>query len=459
MTLSELASAVRGGRPSAADLVQMSFERIDRLDPPLNAVIRLREAALDDARAMDERIEQGEDPGPLAGLPLLVKDMEDVVGMPTTYGSRTFADAPAATADGLVPRRLRAAGAIIVGKTNQPEFAFAGFTTNTLYGTTTNPWGTEWSPGGSSGGSAAALAAGMAAIATATDGGGSIRIPAAFCGLAGFKPTNGVIGREPIPEWIDLSTFGPFATSIADLRLLLSIEAGPVPGDPSALPFPLPMRDGLPSRALAIHRFEGTHPLPDGVAARFEGALASVERDLGMPVEPLEPGSIFTHGSTGDDWFTLCAVEHLHGLGRDFVEEHMDVFSSNFRTTMAYALKIDPDEYMTARRRRFDHVRDLDLLLGDDTVLLTPTMCVEGFHPEGTGPDREQADAYNTGETNITGHPSLSVPAGRCPNGIPFGLQFTGPRFRDDLVLNLGAAWETANPWPLAAPGYEPFSV
>ena len=459
MTLSELASAVRAGRASAADLVRMSFERIERLDPPLNAVIRLREGALDDARAMDERIAHGEDPGPLAGLPLLVKDMEDVAGMPTTYGSRAFADAPAATADGLVPRRLRAAGAIVVGKTNQPEFAFAGFTTNTLYGTTTNPWGTDWSPGGSSGGSAAALAAGMAAIATATDGGGSIRIPAAFCGLAGFKPTNGVIGRDPIPEWIDLSTCGPFATSIADVRLLLSIEAGPVPGDPSALPFPLPMGDGLPSRALAIHRFEGTHPLPDGVAARFEAALASVERDLGMPVELLEPGSIFTHGSTGDDWFTLCAVEHLHGLGRDFVDEHMDVFSPNFRSTMAYALEIDPDEYMAARRRRFDHVRDLDLLLGDDTVLLTPTMCVEGFHPEGTGPDREQADAYNTGETNITGHPSLSVPAGRCPNGIPFGLQITGPRFRDDLVLNLGAAWETANPWPLAAPGYEPFSV
>ncbi len=459
MTLSELASAVRARSASATDLVRMSFERIERLDPPLNAVIRVREGALDDARAMDERVEHGEDPGPLAGLPLLVKDMEDVAGMPSTYGSRAFADAPAATADGLVPRRLRAAGAIVVGKTNQPEFAFAGFTTNTLYGTTTNPWGTEWSPGGSSGGSAAALAAGMAAVATATDGGGSIRIPAAFCGLAGFKPTNGVIGREPIPEWIDLSTFGPFATSITDVRLLLSIEAGPVPGDPSALPFPLPMRDGPPKRALAIHRFEGTHPLPDGVAERFEVAISSVERELRLPVETLEPGSIFTHGSTGDDWFTLCAVEHLHGLGREFVHEHMDVFSPNFRSTMAYALEIDPDGYMAARRRRFDHVRDLDLLLGDDTVLLTPTMCVEGFHPEGTGPDREQADAYNTSETNITGHPSLSVPAGRCPNGIPFGLQITGPRFRDDLVLNLGAAWEAANPWPLAAPGYEPFSV
>ena len=193
MTLSELASAVRAGRASAADLVRMSFERIARLDPPLNAVIRVREGALDDARAMDERIEHGEDPGPLAGLPLLVKDMEDVAGLPSTYGSRAFAHAPAATADGLVPRRLRAAGAIVVGKTNQPEFAFAGITTNTVHGTTTNPWGTEWSPGGSSGGSGAALAAGMAAVATATDGGGSIRIPAAFCGLAGFTPTNGVI--------------------------------------------------------------------------------------------------------------------------------------------------------------------------------------------------------------------------------------------------------------------------
>ncbi|MEO8424084.1 MAG: amidase [Actinomycetota bacterium] len=460
MSLAELAAAVRAGRTSAADLVEMSFERIERLDPPLNAVIRLREQARDDAREVDGRIARGEDPGPLAGLPLLVKDMEDVAGMPSTYGSLTFADAPAAAADGLVPRRLRAAGAIVVGKTNQPEFAFAGFTANPLYGTTLNPWGTEWSPGGSSGGSAAALAAGMAAIATATDGGGSIRIPAAFCGLAGLKPTNGVIGREPIPEWIDLSTFGPFATSIADVRLLLSMEAGPVPGDPSALPFPLPMRDGLPSRALAVPRFEGTHPLPVAVAERFDAALASMERDLGLGVEPLEPGSVFPHGSTSDDWFTLCAFEHLHGLGRDFVEANMDRFSPNFRFTMRLALAIPADEYMAARRRRFDHARDLDLLLGDDAVLLTPTMCVEGFGPEGSGPEqREDADAYNSGETNITGHPSLSVPAGQCPNGIPFGLQITGPRFRDDLVLNLGAAWETANPWPLVAPGYEPFAV
>ena len=178
----------------------MSLERIERLNPPINAVISVREQAVDEARALDGRIAAGEDVGPLAGIPLLVKDMEDVEGVPSTYGSLVFADAPAAAADGLIPRRLKAAGAIVVGKTNQPEFAFAGFTDNLLYGATRNPWNLEASPGGSSGGSAAAMAAGMAPIATATDGGGSIRIPAGCCGLVGLKPTNGVIGRDAGPE-------------------------------------------------------------------------------------------------------------------------------------------------------------------------------------------------------------------------------------------------------------------
>ena len=462
MTLQELATAVHKGRVTALELVQRSLERIERLNPSLNAVIKIREQALDDARLIDARSAAGEDVGPLSGLPLLVKDMEDVAGMSSTYGSVVFADAAPADLDGLVPRRLRAAGAVVVGKTNQPEFAFAGYTSNTLYGTTTNPWGTGWSPGGSSGGSAAALASGMAAIATATDGGGSIRIPAAFCGLAGLKPTNGVIGRDPIPDWIDLSTFGPFATSIEDLRLLLSIEAGPVPGDPSALPMALAMDGGMPRRVFATGRLADRLALPSGVQEPFDEALASVERDLGLPVERLEPGSIFRTNSTGEDWFSICAVEHLHHLGRDVVDANMERFSPDFRWTMSQALAISFDRYMTARRRRFDYVLDLDLLLGDDAVLLSPAMCVEGFLPDGRGPSGEppaDSSAYNTDPQNLTGHPALSVPAGLCANGIPFGLQITGPRFRDDMVLNVGEAWERANPWPLVAPGYEPFGA
>src|SRR5262249_35981839 len=136
--------------------------------------------------------------------------------------------------------RLRAAGAIIVGKTNLPEFATEGYSANLIFGATRNPWGLEWSPGGSSGGSGAALAAGLAPIATATDGGGSVRIPAALCGLAGMKPTNGLIARQPIPDWIDYSTDGILATTVADLRLLLAVQSGPAPGDPTALPCPPP---------------------------------------------------------------------------------------------------------------------------------------------------------------------------------------------------------------------------
>jgi Asp-tRNA(Asn)/Glu-tRNA(Gln) amidotransferase A subunit family amidase len=463
MTLAELAGAVGLGTVSAVEFVTMSLDRIERLDPSLNAVILIcADEALARAREVDARVAGGEDPGPLAGLPLLVKDMEDVAGLPSTYGSAVFADAPAAADDALVPHRLREAGAIVVGKTNQPEFAFAGYTTNTIHGTTVNPWGTDWSPGGSSGGSGAALAAGMAAIATATDGGGSIRIPAALCGLAGLKPTNGVIGRDPIPDWIDLSTCGPFATSIADLRLLLSLEAGPVIGDPSALPFSLTMREQMPSRVIATTRFEDFGPLPADVAGRFRASLESLERDLRLSVELVEPGSVFSFGGVGDDWFTTCAFEHLHVLGRAFVEEQMDRFSPDFQGVMRRALTISADVYMAARRRRFQLVRDLDLLLGEDTVLAMPTMCVQGLFPDGRGPDGDRptdSSIYNTDPQNMTGHPALSLPAGLCDNGIPFGLQITGPRFRDDLVLNVGEAWETANPWPLAAPGYEPFTI
>ena len=459
MTIADLAAAVRGRRVQAEELVRMSLERIERLNAPLNAVIHVRESAPEEARAADARIAAGDDPGPLAGVPLLVKDMEDVAGVPTTYGSLAFADAAPAAADGLIPRRLRAAGAIVVGKTNQPEFAFAGFTDNLLYGPTRNPWGLEWSPGGSSGGSGAAMAAGMAAIATATDGGGSIRIPASFCGLAGLKPTAGVIGREPIPDWIDLSTFGPLATSIADLRLLLSVEAGPVPGDPTALPVPIPMRDELPRRVIASARLVEHGPLPPGVRDSFDAALGSIERDLGLPVERIEPSAIFRSGNPNDDWFTTCAVEHVLGFGWAFCEENYGRFGQDFRDAVDKARTVSLDEYLAVRRRRYSYVLEFDELLGDDAILVTPTMAVEGFRIVPATGETAGSESFNTDTQNITGHPALSLPAGVSANGIPFGITFTAPRFRDDMALAIGEAWERANPWPLAAPGYEPFSL
>ncbi|HEX5936647.1 MAG TPA: amidase [Actinomycetota bacterium] len=461
--LEELGAALRDRRVSAEELVRMSLDRIDRLNPAIAAVISVREQAVEEARAVDERVSRGDDPGPLAGAPLLVKDMEDVEGVPTTFGSKVFADAPPADADGLIPRRLKAAGAIVVGKTNQPEFAFAGYTDNLLYGPTRNPWNLEASPGGSSGGSGAAMAAGFAPIATATDGGGSIRIPAGWCGLVGHKPTNGVIGREPIPDWMDLSTYGPLGSSVDDVRLLLSIESGPVPGDPGALPTPPPMREELPARALAAPRLVDFGPLPADVQAPFDAALESFERDVGIPVESIEVADIFRAGNPSKDWFVTCATEHVHRLGWDFCETNFDRFSPLFQGVVEYAREVSLEDYLAVRRRRFAYARELDLLLGDDAVLLTPTNCRAWIRPDGTDPETggpgDEADAFNTDPQNITGHPATSVPAGVSRDGVPFGLEITAPRFRDDLALNVAAAWERANPWPLVAPGYEPFTT
>src|SRR2546430_4426332 len=270
--LAPLAAAVRSGALPARRLVQESLRRIEAARD-LNAVIAVRPAGpLADADHLDASVRRGADPGQLAGLPLLVKDIEDAAGLPTTFGSLLRAGQAPALCDGVVAQRLRNAGAILVGKTNVPEFAFEGFTANRLFGATGNPWVRGFSPGGSSGGSGAALAAGLAPLATATDGGGSVRIPAAFCGLVGIKPTNGVIARRSIPDWIDYSTDGPLATTVADLRLLLAVQSGTAPGDPSALPGPLPPGPARAGRLYAAARFAPWGPQPGEVQAAFHVA-------------------------------------------------------------------------------------------------------------------------------------------------------------------------------------------
>jgi Asp-tRNA(Asn)/Glu-tRNA(Gln) amidotransferase A subunit family amidase len=459
MLLHAIAASVRERRVSAEALVAESLGRIRRLDGSINAVVLTRgDDALAEAAAIDARVASGEDPGRLAGLPLLVKDNENVAGLPTTFGSLLRRDAAPAERDCEVVARLRTEGAVVVGKTNLPEFAFEGFTSNRLFGDTVDPWAPEWSPGGSSGGSGAALAAGMAPLATGTDGGGSIRIPAAFCGLVGLKPTVGLIGRDPPPSWIDYSTKGPLATSVADAALLLEVMRGPAHGDPTALPAWTPRPQAWPSRIVAASRMVDYGPLPVAIDSLFEEALTALEAATGLPVERVP--APFPE-QMDDDWFTTAALEELTWIGREEVAARSDDLTPYLRRTLEIAATITPDVYVAARRRRFSFTRTLDDLLGDDTVLVSPTMCVEGFLPDGLSPgggvDATSASAYNTQAANITGHPALSLPAGRCPNGVPFGIQITGPRFADDLVLAVGSLWEEARPWPIVAPGFTPF--
>ncbi len=442
----------------------MALERIEKLNGELNAVVRLRgEQALEEAAALDERVAGGEDPGPLVGVPFLVKDLEDLTGLPTTSGSQLFADAAPAARDGAVPQRLRAAGAVPVGKSNTPEFACEGFTANLLFGVTRNPWAPEWSPGGSSGGSGAAIAAGMVPIATATDTGGSIRIPAAFCGLAGIKPTNGTVSRDLALAWPDLTTCGPLGATVDDVRLLLSVEADPIPGDPSVRPARRPGPRGLPARVLAAPRFTPWGPLPEAVEGAFDDALVAMERSLGLPVEPIEPDAIFRAGNPDEDWFLLAGPELVTWVGRDTVESSMDLLHPSTREFLEAGLRVTLDDYLAARQRRLEYTRELDELLGDDGVIATPTLASAGWLADGRMPGAEEpgvpAEVYNCAVQNVTGHPAISVPAGRFDTGVPFGMQFTGPRFRDDLLLDLAEAWERAHPWPPTAPGFGPFEV
>lgn len=457
-SLRELAAAVRAGRRTAVELVELSLTRIAKYDD-LGAVVALdADRALAQAHAVDAG--RGSASGPLAGLPVLVKDNTDVAGLRTTYGSALYAEAPSASADAPVVARLRAAGAIVVGKTNIPEFAIEGFTDNPVFGPTRNPWLPELSPGGSSGGSAAALAAGLAAIATGTDGGGSVRIPAAWCGLLGYKPTNGVIGRRGAPDWIDFDTDGLMVGTVDDARLLLDVLAGPVDGDPKALPVPLPPADA-PTRLIAAERTDDLGPLPAEVAAAFRAAVAVLAEVLGLTPEWWSPSDFFADGSPDADWFTLAAPEHVAALGRDRIADASTRLHPSTREFLDLGARIGIDDYLAARRRRYAHIARIDAILGAHTLLATPTVAVAGVRADGRTDAGESrllpAETYSTAMQNLTGLPAVSLPAGTTPGGLPFGLQLTAPRWMDRALLDVAALWERAAPWPRTAPGYLPF--
>jgi Asp-tRNA(Asn)/Glu-tRNA(Gln) amidotransferase A subunit family amidase len=458
-----LSRAVRSRRVSAEELVREALRRIESAGD-LNAVVALgADSAIDDARAIDALAARGAPVGDLAGIPTLIKDTTDVAGMRTTHGSLLHADGPPATRDGLATRRLRAAGAVVVGKTNTPEFAFQGFTDNRVFGATRNPWAPGWSPGGSSGGSGAALAAGLVPIATATDGGGSIRIPAALCGLAGLKPTNGVIGRDPIPEWIDLSTDGPLAATVTDLGVLLRVLAGPVIGDPTAQVSWRLRRRTMPARILATRTFDPELELSAAVEERFAAAMGLLAAVTGRPIEMIDALAAIPSRYRILDWFHNVGPEHLHYLGDDRVAREAERLDPPFARVMRAAARVTPAEYHRARRRRFDYARDLDELLGEDGVIVTPTLTVEGWSPDGALPGGSPGTlpdaAFNTDLANLTGHPALALPAGRHASGLPFGIQVVGPRYREDLLFGIGERLQAAAPWPLAADGYRPFSL
>ena len=445
---------------SSRELVELALTRI-ATHADLNAVIAIQaEPALESAEEIDGWRARGEKLPPLAGIPALIKDVEDVKGFPTTYGSLIHRDAPAARADGSTAACLRRAGAVVLGKTNLPEFAMESFTANRLWGITHNPWRHGISPGGSSGGSAAALSAGLAPIASGGDGGGSTRIPAALCGLVGLKPTSGIIGHVPPRLPLDLSSSAPLAQTLIDLELLLGLLAQPAPGDPTCVYGLIDSPDNnlLPGRVFTAPRLVGSAEVDARVAARFDEVVPSIAEAFGRSAEPL-PLPVLSDAAD-EDWATIYAAEDAWAAGWDELDRRRELVDERVLPWIDAGRNVALADYLAARAQRCAHVRVLDELLRDRNVILSPALTIDSIPADGVMPGLEGQPVpmsyFNTAALNLTGHPALSVPAGEI-DGIPFGVQIVGPRGSDGWLLRLAKRWEASAQWPLVAPGYEVF--
>ncbi|MDJ0869037.1 MAG: amidase [Myxococcota bacterium] len=453
--LTEIAERLRSRELSPVELMRATLERIELVNEKLGAFVAMRdgEALLADARAAEERIGRGE-ARPIEGVPLGVKDLEDAEGLVTTHGSVPFKDDVAAR-DSLQVERLRAAGAIVVGKTNAPEFGYTAVTKNLLFPPSRNPWDPERTPGGSSGGSSAALAGSMITLVTASDGGGSIRIPASFTGCFGLKPSFGRIPRGPHAHWDmgDTSVVGPLTRTVEDAALHLDLTVGAHPLDHNSLPHPgLSYREVLgrgPERLRIAVSADLGYAVVQSDVAEVAGAAAQAFESLGHVVEPITEGP----PEPGRDWGLMGSFELLGELD-EHLPEREDEFGRSFLAGVKTGVRMSPVRFAVLRRRREELNRWCADLFDRFDLLLTPTVPYDP--PPAKGPltteveGRRQPQA-NVGSFtmpfNLSWHPAASVRAGFSKAGLPVGLQIVGPRHRDDLVLQAAHAFERAHPW------------
>lgn len=460
-----VAAAVRSREVSPVEVVRGALERIERLNPTLNAFVALRaDAALADARALEARILRGEDPGILAGVPFGVKDEEDLAGLATTRGSVPFRD-HVADADSTQVARLRAAGAIALGKTNMPEFGYTGFTRNKLFGVTRNPWNLERTPGGSSGGSSAAVAAGLVPLSTAFDGGGSVRIPASYTGLFGLKPTFGRISRGPFAfrDWIDTICPGPLTRTVADAALFLDAVVGHDPADPDSLPHPgyayaARLDEAPKGLRIGFSATLGYARVQRDVRREVDAAVRALGEALGAPVDAVDDA--VTDG--GVPWAMLNCFERRAWL-IDLIEPHRDDWEKGFLQGLDFAARLTAREIGWAQRERQKVIEDVNRIFARYDLLLTPTLPTPAFAARGPLPEGVDGEPFVspihavafTYPFNLTGHPAATVRAGFADDGLPVGLQLVAERGREDLLLQVARVWEQVRPfdrWPEVAP-------
>jgi len=446
-------SLVRSGSVSSLELIDAHLDQIERRNPLWNAFTMV---FADQARESARRADQGLKSGPLHGIPVTVKDSFDVIGHPTRLGSYFTSEAPAAEDSGVVAR-LRRAGAIILGKTNTPEFLTNYETDNFITGRTNNPWDLDRTPGGSSGGEAAAIAGGCSPGGVGSDGGGSIRVPAHFCGIAGLKPTPGrisLIGHRPAAGVAGIAVAGPMARSVADVRLLFEVLSGYDDRDPLTAPVPL-TEPSLENLRIGVMPQFGEVPVQPAIRKAIENAAAALA-SLGFEAREFHPEGIDRAPNLWNFFFGELPARDMKDriAGRE-AEAHW-----TYTEGLAHQLDRPPAsgwqviESMAARdamrRRLLEQMRKTP-------VLLMPVCSIAAFkHRER----RFQTETKSIGlfqammpvtTFNLLGLPGLAVPFGMTEDGLPVAIQLVGRPWEEPLLLELGVRLEQARgpmPWP-----------
>lgn len=472
----ELATRIRRGDLSPVEVVDECLDRIQDRNEDLNAFITvLEEDARERAREAEQAVNAGEELGPLHGVPIAVKDLFDFkAGVPNTIGSKPFEDfVPEQSATYV--NRLEEAGAIIVGKTNTPEFGHKGTTDNRIIGPTSTPFDLDRNAGGSSGGSAAAVADGIVPIAQGSDGGGSVRIPASFCGVYGFKASYGRVAQAIRPDAFLSHTptihAGPITRTVEDAALMLDVMTGPHPRDPLSMPDEEPdyrgaVRRGIEDFEIAYSPTFDIFPVDDRVQTVVDEAVQAFE-EAGATVEEVDDlGIEHSQQELADLWLREIAmlyhsaVEGFKDEGIDLLGDHRDELSAEFAELLEDTQDMSMIEYKRdehVRTEVYDAIQDVFI---DYDLLATPTLAVPPVENEDDPETQTVGPTEIGGESvdpligwclaypiNFTGHPSASIPAGLTDDGLPVGLQLVGDRFADTDVLAASGAFERVRPW------------
>lgn len=469
---SEIATRIRRGDLTATEVVRECLTRIEDRDD-INAFVTVfEEDAMENARHADAVLAEGRSLGPLHGVPVAVKDLFDFkAGERNTFGSVPFA-AYVPERSSTYVERLESAGAIVVGKTNTPEFGHKGVTDNRLFGPTSTPFDTTRNAGGSSGGSAAAVADGLVPLAQGSDGGGSIRIPASFCGVYGFKATYGRVAQEIRPDaFLSHTPFihsGPITRTVEDAALMLDVMAGPHPRDPLSVPddgtdFTAAITRNIDDLDVAYSPDAGGFPIDGRVRDVVDDAV-DVLAETGATIQQIDLEFPYSHVELSEMWLRQIGtlyqsmLEGFRDEGIDLLTDHRDELTEEFATLLEDTQEMSVVEYKQDDQIRTEIYDTLQTVLTEFDLLVTPTLAVPPIknaeQGETVGPTAIEGEPVEpligwcpTFITNFTGHPSASLPAGMTASGLPIGMQLIGDRYADETVLAASAAFERIQPW------------